>query len=104
MIRRRSNIRPKVSLDEILESEPQRLQKRIVDVRPNPEEACARTQFKALVEEQIRQLAPGERAAFQVLDIDGLSITDSSLKLGIHTSALKSRLDSSPPEGRKRTA
>jgi RNA polymerase sigma factor (sigma-70 family) len=92
MNRRRRNGHPKESMDETVESHPKRWQAGIIDVRPNPEEAYGRTEFKALVEEQMLQLAPGERAAFQILELDGLSITDSSLKLGIHTSALKSRL------------
>ena len=92
MIRRRRNGRPKDSLDETWQCHPKRFHAGTIDVRPNPEEVYGRTQFKAFVEEQILQLAPGERAAFQILELDGLSMADSSLKLGIHASALKSRL------------
>ena len=92
MIRRRKNSRPEASLDDILDDKPERLQHRIVDKRPNPEQICTTTEIYGLVEEQVRQLSPGLRASIQLCDLDGLSPADSIEALGIHKSAFKSRL------------
>ncbi len=56
MIRHSRNGRPEASLDEILDSGPERLQHGIVDAGPNPEEICTITEINRLVEKQIRQL------------------------------------------------
>lgn len=92
MIRRRKNSRPEASLDDILDDKPERLQHRVVDKRPNPEQICTTTEIYGLVEEQVRQLSPGLRASIQLCDLDGLSPADSIEALGIHKSAFKSRI------------
>ena len=92
MIRRRKNSRPEASLDDILDGQPQRLQHRIVDKRPNPEQMCTTTEIYGLVEEQVRQLSPGLRASVQLCDLGGLSQADSIQALGIQKSAFKSRI------------
>lgn len=92
MIRRRKNSRPEASLDDILDGQPERLQHRIVDKRPNPEQICTTTEIYGLVEQQVRQLSPGLRASVQLCDLDGLSQADSTQALGIQKSAFKSRI------------
>jgi RNA polymerase sigma-70 factor, ECF subfamily len=92
MIRRRKNNRPEASLDDILDRQPERLQYRIVDKWPNPEQICTTTEIYGLVEEQVRQLSPGLRASVQLCDLDGLSPADSTQALGIQKSAFKSRI------------
>ncbi len=92
MIRRRKNSRPEASLDDILDGQPERLQHRIVDKRPNPEQICRTTEIYGLVEEHVRQLSPGLRASIQLCDLGGLSPADSIQALGIQKSAFKSRI------------
>lgn len=92
MIRRRKNSRPEASLDDILDGQPERLQHRIVDKRPNPEQICTTTEIYRLVEEQVRQLSPRLRASVQLCDLDGVSPADSIQVLGIQKNAFKSRI------------
>lgn len=77
MIRRRKNVRAEASLDEILETQPERFRHGIVDAGPNPEQICAIAEMKGLVDEQIRLLPPGHRAAFQLCDLQGHSVADA---------------------------
>jgi RNA polymerase sigma-70 factor, ECF subfamily len=83
MIRRRRNSRPEPSLDEMLDDQREGLQRRIIDAGPNPEEICAATEIRELLEKQIRQLSPGLQAAIQHCDLKDLSTADSTKKLGI---------------------
>jgi RNA polymerase sigma-70 factor (ECF subfamily) len=92
MIRRRKNVRPEASLDEILDKRPDRLQFKIVDPSPNPEQICTITEFNGLAEQQFRQLPTGLQTAFQLYDLEGLSLADSIQALGIRKSAFKSRI------------
>jgi RNA polymerase sigma-70 factor (ECF subfamily) len=92
MVRRRGNGRPETSLDEILDVQPQRLQRGIVDAALDPEQICSGTEILELLEEQLPQLPPGLRAAFQLRDLDGLSASDSCQLLGIRENAFKSRI------------
>jgi RNA polymerase sigma-70 factor, ECF subfamily len=92
MIRRKRNIHPESSLDEILDLRPEQLQQKIVDPRPNPEKICAATELNGLTEQQVRQLPPGARAAYQLFDSDGTSPAEARRMLGLGKSAFKSRI------------
>jgi RNA polymerase sigma-70 factor (ECF subfamily) len=92
MVRRKRNGRPETSLDEILYARPQQLQHEIVDAALDPEQICSETEFHQLLEEHLRQLAPGLRVAFQLRELDGLSASDSCRVLGIRKNAFKSRI------------
>jgi predicted DNA-binding protein (UPF0251 family) len=58
----------------------------------NPEHACLAIEVKALIEEQIRELPPGMRGAFRLCEVEGFSAAETLEALGIHKSALKSRI------------
>jgi len=92
MIRRRKKGRPETSLDEFLDGQPEQMQRQIVDVGFNPEQIYRVTEMNGLVMDQVRKLPSGLRAAFQLVDIDGLSTSESTEELGIRLSAFKSRL------------
>lgn len=92
MLRRRNIIHLEASLDQILDTQPERLHPAIVDAGPSPEEACRITEINRLVEAQVRQLPPGLRAAAQLRDLDALSPADTIQALGIGMSAFKSRI------------
>jgi len=92
MIRRRKNGRPEASLDELLDGQPEQPQRQIVDAGLNPEQIYRTTEMNGIIREQIGKLPPGLRAAFQLVDIDGLSTSESTQELGIRLSAFKSRL------------
>ena len=92
MIRRKKNAHPEASLDEILDSQPERFPHGAVDPRPDPEKVYAAIEINALVEEHIRQLTPALQAAYRLRTINGLSAAESSQALGIPASAIKSRI------------
>jgi RNA polymerase sigma-70 factor (ECF subfamily) len=92
MIRRKRNRHSEASLDEVLDNRPEQLQCKVVDAGPNPEQICASSEIRALVEKQVRQLPPGLQTAFQLYELDDLSGAESMQTLGIGTSAFKSRI------------
>ena len=91
MARRRKSAHPEASLDEILDSQPERLPQGAVDAQPDPENTCAAIEFNVLVEEHVRQLSPALQAAFRLRAMNGLSSTESSQALGIWENAFRSR-------------
>jgi RNA polymerase sigma factor (sigma-70 family) len=92
MLRRRKGVRTESSLDEILDSQSGSLLDGIVAEGPNPEEICVATEMNSLIEQQLRELSPGVEAAFRLREIAGYSTMESVQALGIHKSALKSRI------------
>ena len=92
MTRRRKNARAELSLDEVLENQPEQLPPGVTDIRPNPEELYATAEIHTLVEEHVRQLPPVLQTAYRHLAINGLSITESSQALGIPASTFKGRV------------
>jgi RNA polymerase sigma-70 factor (ECF subfamily) len=92
MARRRKSARPEASLDEILDSRPERLSLGVADARPTPEKACAMNEDNMLIEEHVRQLPSLLRTAFRLRATYGLTIRESSNALGIRVSAYKARV------------
>jgi RNA polymerase sigma factor (sigma-70 family) len=92
MARRRKRARPEASLDDIPESQLERLPLGVADARPDPEKICAVNESNALVEEHVRQLPPLLPAALRLKVTHGLTITESSSALGIRVSAYKARV------------
>jgi RNA polymerase sigma factor (sigma-70 family) len=91
MTRRKRSAHPEASLDEILESKPQKLPG-AVDARPNPEKICATIELYELVEGQVHQLPPLLQTAFRLRVTDSLSTAEFSQALGIPTGTFKTRI------------
>jgi RNA polymerase sigma-70 factor (ECF subfamily) len=92
MSRRRKKAHPEFSLDQILDSQLERLPKSVVDVRLDPEKIYAATEVHTLIEQHVRQLPARLQEAYRLRANRGLSATESSQALGIPTSAYKSRI------------
>jgi RNA polymerase sigma-70 factor (ECF subfamily) len=92
MIRRRRTAHVQTSLDEMMDDQPERLWQRIVYAGPDPEELCATRQLDELLTDQVHQLPPAIRDAFQLYFLKGLSAVDTCQTLGIGNSALKARI------------
>jgi RNA polymerase sigma-70 factor, ECF subfamily len=92
MTLRRQRLRKQTSLDEILDSTEGCLPAAIVDRRPDPEQICSATEITGLVADEINRLPVALRTAFQLRNVEGFSSEESSRAIGIHASALKSRL------------
>ena len=92
MIRRRRTAHVQTSLDEMIDDQPERLWQQIVYAGPDPEELCATGQLDELLTEQVRQLPPAIRDAFQLYFLKGLSAAETCHVLGIGNAALKARI------------
>jgi RNA polymerase sigma-70 factor, ECF subfamily len=92
MIRRRRAAHVEASLDEMAEIQPEQLRLRIVHCGPTPEDACAANQSHERLSQQVRQLPPAIRVAFQLRALKGLSAAETCLALGIGNAALKARI------------
>jgi RNA polymerase sigma-70 factor (ECF subfamily) len=92
MFRRRKSAHPEVSLDEIPDNHKARLADRIADRRPGPEEICSATEMNGLVEKEIRRLPAEIQRTFRLLEVNGLSTTESIRALGIRENTFKSRI------------
>ena len=92
MIRRKKNAHPEASLDEMLDSQPERFPDGAIDPRPGPERIYAAKQIHTLVQGHVRRLTPALQAAYQLRVIKDLSAEESSQVLGIPVNAFKSRI------------
>ena len=92
MLRRRRNSHPEVSLDEILDSLPERHPSGATDPRSDPEKIYAAKEIKALIERQVRKLPPELQRAYRLRAINDLSAAESGRVLGTPPSLSKSRL------------
>jgi RNA polymerase sigma-70 factor (ECF subfamily) len=92
MLRRRRNSHPEASMDEILDSLPERYPSGAVDPRSDPEKIYAANEIKGLVERQIRKLPSELQQEYRLRVINSLSAAESGRVLGIPPSLSKSRL------------
>ena len=92
MIRRRKNVHPEASLDDILDSLPERHPSGAVDPRTDPEKIYAAKEIRALIERQVRKLPPDLQRTYRLRVINGLSAAESGRLLGVPPSLSKSRL------------
>lgn len=92
MALRRKKCRPEASLDELLEGESETLTHTAVDARPNPEQTCAASEIRVLIEKELRQLSPALRIALRLRTTKALSTVELGQVLGISAAAFKSRI------------
>jgi RNA polymerase sigma-70 factor (ECF subfamily) len=92
MTRRRKRAHPELSLEEVLDSQPEQSPIGVIDTRPNPEELCAASEIHTLIEEHVRKLPPALQTAYRLRAISGLSVPESSQAVGIPASAFKARV------------
>jgi RNA polymerase sigma-70 factor (ECF subfamily) len=64
----------------------------VSDPRPSPEEECKRAERAELLVQSLASLSPILRQAFQLRDIDGLSIRETAQALGVPNGTVKARL------------
>ena len=90
---RRRLRQPRVFLDEQLpEQESNSLCERLPDHGPNPEEAFRSAELVEHVLRFSRQLSPALRKAFTLRHLDGLSIRETAVVLGVSECTAKSQL------------
>jgi RNA polymerase sigma-70 factor, ECF subfamily len=82
-----------VSLDEPTETDDHTLMPReIEDWGDNPEQRYSKTEFHAILNQNMEQLEPALRIVFLLRDVEGFSIEETAGMLGLSVPAIKSRL------------
>lgn len=92
MARRRKRAHPETSLNGCQEGEMADRPARAVDCRPNPEQACAATEARQIVEKHIDKLSARSGIVFRLREVKGLSTKEAQEVLGIGEGIVKSRL------------
>jgi RNA polymerase sigma-70 factor, ECF subfamily len=92
MILRRRRSHFELSLDEMMESQPEALALHAADKRPDPEQTCAASEFIQATENQLIRLSDCEQAAFHHFVIKGHSMKESASTLGVSVATFKSRI------------
>ena len=92
MILRRKRSHLELSLDEMMESQPEALALRAADKRPDPEQMCAASEFIKATENQLLRLSDWEQAAFHHFVINGHSARESASTFGVPVATFKSRI------------
>lgn len=92
MVRRRSRRAAEVSIDDVGSDGATEALPAIEDMKPGPEEECARREWQGMLWAAINELKPWMQAALRLCDIDEYSTREAALALGISVSAVKARL------------
>jgi RNA polymerase sigma-70 factor (ECF subfamily) len=91
MKRRRLRAHLRVHLRENDANDFQDAVVRVIDTRPDPEQACALAEARERVRQSADQLSPVLRSAFYLRDMRQLSTPEAARAAGVKLSAIKSR-------------
>ena len=91
MHRRKLRGFPQLSLDETVAGNPAPWADRLVDPRPDPEQVCAQTETRGMVNRELNQLSPLLRSTFQLRFIADFSAPEAAELQSLNLSATKSR-------------
>jgi RNA polymerase sigma-70 factor (ECF subfamily) len=81
------------SLDEQFGEEPGYcLSERLADCRPSPEDECIKSEMYGHLMHFVEQLPPASRYAFQLRDLDGLTISEAAQILGVAEATVKAHV------------
>jgi RNA polymerase sigma-70 factor (ECF subfamily) len=90
---RRRLRQPHVSLDEQLgEDQEYCFSGLLADSRPSPEDLCRTSELRERLLQSVAQLSPPLRRAFQLADLDGLSVREVAHILGLAEGTVKARI------------
>jgi RNA polymerase sigma-70 factor, ECF subfamily len=87
--RRRHVLLPLDDQPEELAEQP--MSERLADQRPSPEDECRDSELSQHLARFHRRLSPTQRRAFQLRDIDGLSIRETARILGVPRGTVKAQ-------------
>jgi len=91
-IRRRPR-QPHLTPDETLApGQDQRVSETLVDVRPNPEDECSRSELHGRLMEFVGKLSPVLREVIKLRDFDGLTTREAACILGVPEGTIKARV------------
>jgi RNA polymerase sigma-70 factor (ECF subfamily) len=79
------------SLGDDPRDEPDALPREIADWAPNPEMLYTASEFREILEKNLRRLKPRLRTVFLLRDVEGLSLEETAQSLGLSVAAVKAR-------------
>jgi RNA polymerase sigma-70 factor (ECF subfamily) len=79
------------SLGDDSRDEPDALPREIADWAPNPEMLYTASEFREILEKNLRRLKPRLRTVFLLRDVEGLSLEETAQSLGLSVAAVKAR-------------
>ncbi len=91
MRRRSKRAHPSLSLDDSGEDKTP-MAERFADGQPSPEQLYASAELSERVHENLRELSPLLRNAFELRELEGLSADEAARALGVSRNTLKARL------------
>src|SRR5207245_6739927 len=91
MRRRSKRAHPALSLDDATEDKTP-MAERFADGHPSPEQLYASAELSARVKENLQDLSPLLRNAFELRELEGLSADEAAKALGVARNTLKARL------------
>lgn len=91
MRRRSKRAHPALSLDDSTEDKTP-MAERFADSHPSPEQLYASAELSERVQENLRELSPLLRNAFELRELEGLSADEAARALGVSRNTLKARL------------
>jgi len=91
MRRRSKRAHPALSLDDSTDDKTPMVE-RFPDDHPSPEQLYASTELSERVKENLQELSPLLRNAFELRELEGLSADEAARALGVSRNTLKARL------------
>lgn len=91
MHRRKLRVFPQLSLDETVAGNPAPWADRLIDPHPDPEQVCAQTETRDMVDRELNHLSPLLRSTFQLRFIADFSAPEAAELQSLNLSAAKSR-------------
>jgi RNA polymerase sigma-70 factor, ECF subfamily len=91
MRRRSKRAHPALSLDDSAEDKTP-MAERFADGHPSPEQLYASAELSARVKENLQNLSPLLRNAFELRELEGLTADEAARALGVSRNTLKARL------------
>jgi RNA polymerase sigma-70 factor (ECF subfamily) len=82
-----------LSLDQPLTDEKDHfMSDRLADVRPSPEDECAKSELRGHLRQIVGELSPLYRKAIQLCDFDEMTMSEAAHTLGVPESTVKTRV------------
>ncbi len=87
-----------ISIDEKSESDDMSFRDAVTDVALNPEQDCLREERSRILREALAELRPNARRVLELYELEGRSMKEIAVGLGISVAAVKARLFHARPK------
>src|SRR5713226_782331 len=95
---RKKSRKVEISIDEKSESDDMSFRDAVTDVALNPEQDCLREERSRILREALAELRPNARRVLELYELEGRSMKEIAVGLGISVAAVKARLFHARPK------